>query len=269
MMKRMMHAWQRFFSQVWLSYKMRQGAFDWAEFLALHIGYSLLSLILYCLIARFTTGNMDLTRWVVGNAFNLCLMECMHMTGTVFTGFRWNGTLGNIVAAPGNKLALVLQSGVSSILMAFIVVAAAMLFGGLIFSVPFSNLHIPAFFLCMLAATFACAGAGMLLSVFSLCTDSMYMLLNVATAMTIFFSGANFPVSQLPVWAQWIGCIFPLQRAIAAANLCFDASAGLPHAFYRLWGGELLLGLAFYIAAFLLLRFFERLARRKASLEIF
>jgi len=163
----------------------------------------------------------------------------------------------------------VLQSGMASIIMSFVVVAAGMLFGGLIFRVPFGDLHIPAFLLCMLAATFACAGAGMLLSVFSLCTDSLYMILNIATAMTIFFSGANFPVAQLPVWAQWIGRVFPLQRAIAAANLSFVGWGALPGEFYRLIGGELLLGLGFYVLAFVLLRFFERLARRKASLDMY
>ncbi|MCL2217914.1 MAG: ABC transporter permease [Defluviitaleaceae bacterium] len=257
----------RFFSQAWLNAKVHQGGLNMTEFLAYKVGVSVSTLMLYVLIARYTTGLVDLTAWVVGNAFALCVYECIFNIGGTFNAERFSGRLRAIVVSPTSKLAVIMYNGVSSIVVGFITITAAFVVGGLIFGVQFADINIAMFALSILAAAVACVGLGLLLAVFALITDSMYLMLNALALLIIIFSGANFPVSQLPVGAQYIANIFPLYRSVAAANLSIGGS--FSPEYWRLLLGEFILGLSFYLAAFLLIKAIERVAVKKATLEMF
>ncbi|MDR0898490.1 MAG: ABC transporter permease [Oscillospiraceae bacterium] len=263
----MMNAIRRFCSQAIIDGKATTGAFDLVEFVSYKAGYALLSLCFYCVVAAFAYGQVDLTRWVVGNAFTLCTAECVFNLGATFTRERNYGRLKTIFAAPTNKLAVVLASGVFPIGIAFLTIALGFVAGGLIFGVSFSNLNIPLFALSILAATFATAGLGLFVSVFALLSDSIHLILNTVALLVMIFSGANFAVSQLPGIFQGVAFVFPLNRSIRAANLCFSPSIG--GEFWGLLLGEVLLGLCFFVAAFALLKSIERLAVRWATLDRF
>jgi len=260
---------QRFFSQAWLNAKVHQGGLNLTEFLAYRVGISISTLLLYVLIAQYTTDgeSVDLTAWVVGNAFALCVFECIFNIGGTFNAERFNGRLRAIMVAPTSKLTVIMYNGVSSIVVGFLTISAAFVIGGLIFGVQFSDLHIGMFVLAVLAAAFACVGLGLFLAVFALITDSMYLVLNTLAMLLIIFSGANFPVSQLPIFAQYIANIFPLYRSVAAGNLAM--SGGFSVEFQTLLLSEIALGVGYYVAAFILIKVIERIAIRKATLEMF
>ena len=259
---------KRFFSQAWLGAKRRQGGLGPAEFLAFRVGVSITTLMMYVLIAQYTTGGeADLTSWVIGNAFALCVFECVFNIGGTFNQERFQGILKIVVVSPTSKLAVIMYNGVYALLTASVTIAAAFIAGGLIFGVPFGNLHIGMFVLAILAAAFACVGLGLLLAVFALITDSMFLMLNALAMLLIIFSGANFPVSQLPVFAQWIAHAFPLYRSVAAANMAMGGSYSAE--FGRLLLGEIMLGIVFILAAFALIKVIERISVRKATLDMF
>jgi len=91
---------RHFCSQVWLYAKVNHANIDWLEFLFYRVGVSLLTLVFYVLIASFTSGEVDLSRWVVGNAFVLCTYECIHLVGVSFNGERFSGRLRAIIISP-------------------------------------------------------------------------------------------------------------------------------------------------------------------------
>ncbi|MCL2376848.1 MAG: ABC transporter permease [Defluviitaleaceae bacterium] len=258
---------QRFFSQAWLNAKVHQGGLNLTEFLAYRVGISISTLLLYVLIAQYTTEGVDLTAWVVGNAFALCVYECIFNIGGTFNAERFNGRLRAIMVSPTSKLTVIMYNGISSIVVGFLTISAAFIIGGLIFGVQFSDINFGMFVLAILAAAFTCVGLGLFLAVFALITDSMYLVLNTLAMLLIIFSGANFPVSQLPVFAQYIANIFPLYRSVAAANLSMGGNFSAE--FQQLLLGEIALGLAYYLAAFVLIKVIERIAIRKATLEMF
>ena len=258
---------KRFFSQAWLNAKVHQGGLNLTEFLAYRVGISISTLILYVLIAQHTTGGADLTSWVVGNAFALCVYECIFSLGGTFNAERFNGRLRAIIVSPTSKLTVIMYNGLSSIFVAFLTISSAFIVGGLIFGVSFTDLNISMFTLAILTAAFTCVGLGLMLAVFALITDSMFLMLNTLAFLIIIFSGANFPVSQLPLAAQWFANIFPLYRSVAAANLSMGGTLSLE--FGRLLIGELILGLCYYLSAFALIKIIERIAIRKATLEMF
>lgn len=258
---------QRFFSQAWLNAKVQQGGLNLTEFLVFKVGLSISTLLLYVLIAQFTTGNFDLTAWVVGNAFALCIYECIFDIGGIFDSERFNGRLRSIMVSPTSKLTVIMFNGVSSIVAGFITIASAFVIGGLIFGVQFSDFNIGMFALAIMSATFASVGLGLLLAVFALITDSIFLMLNALALLIMIFSGANFPIAQLPVFAQYIANVFPLYRSISAANLSIGGTFTTEYGSLLL--GEIILGIMYYLSAFLLIRVIERIAIRRAALEMF
>lgn len=262
-----MEAVKRFFSQSLIAGKAILGPFDLVQFLCFQVGYSLLTLIFYCVLASFTTGSYDLTRWVVGNSLVLCVNTCIFSLGGVFNTDRYFGRLRIIIVSPMNLLAVILQKGVISILISLATVIGGFIIGGLIFGVDFTNMNFGVFIIAALSATFSAAGMGLMMSALALLTDSMYLILNVVASLILLLSGANFPTTQLPIIVQYVAKIFPLNRAVAAANMAFSDFE--INNYVRLILGEILLGICFYIFAFVMLKIIERVAIKKASLEMF
>lgn len=257
---------RRFFSQAWLYHKGRTAAFDLAEFLCFDAGYPIVTLIFYCLLASYCFHTADLSRWVIGNAFLMCTNTCVFGLGGIFTGERYNGRLRSIVAAPCGKLPLVLASGVFPALLASVAVAAGLLIGGLVFGVDFSGLHPALVLLTILCAMASATCFGLLLSVFGLVTGSIHLVLNVTSYVLMIFTGAEFPVSQLPAAGQLLSRVLPLTRSIEAMNLLFSGGG---EAFAPLLLGELVLAAVYALLAWAGFRGAERICRKSGKLDLF
>lgn len=255
-----------FFSQAYLYFKAQQAAFRFEEFICFEAGYPLITLIFYCLLAAYSFNTANLTHWVVGNSFLLCVNTCIFTLGNTFTGERYYGRIRSIVVAPTSKLALVLQRGLFPALVAVGTVIAGFLAGSLIFGVDFTGINLGLFALIVFAAMFAATGFGLLLSVFGLVSDGMHFVLNLASNVLLIFCGANFPVSQLGIWGN-ISWVLPLTRTIKAADMLFGVVDGAK--LVSLLAGELAIGAAYFVAAALVIRIVERAARRRATLEVF
>lgn len=262
-----MQAIKRFFSQTVISGKSLLGPFDLTEFVFHRVLYTFLSLVFYCLIASHYTGTADLSRWVIGNSIVLCVNTCIFRLGGVFDNDRYFGRLRFIFASPTNLLITVIEKGIVSIMIAFATVVVTFLIGGLVFGMNLGSINYYGFIGAILAASFSAAGLGLMLSSFSLLSDSVNMILNIAASITMLFSGANFPVSQFPHVVQLIVKIFPLNRSISAAYLCYGDYN--PEVYTRLIIGELLTGICYYLVAVSLLKVMERLAIKHATLELF
>jgi ABC-2 type transport system permease protein len=258
---------RRFFSQAWLNFKAHQAVFNLEEFLAFQAAYPLLTLIFYCVLAGYSFHTQDLTRWVIGNSFLLCMNTCVFGLGTAFTGERVYGRLRSIIVSPANKLALVLQSGFFPSLTAAFTVIVGFIAGSLIFGVNFAGINIGLFILISAVSMFAATGFGLFLSAFGLVTPSMHFILNLVSYVLMIFCGADFPITQLPKAVRFISDLIPLTRGIEAADMLF---AGMDRArLLILLLGEAGVGAVYSILAFLVIRIAERIAIRKATLEMF
>lgn len=257
---------KRFFSQAWLYHKGRTAAFHLAEFLCFDAGYPLVTLIFYCLLASYCFHTTSLSRWVVGNAFLMCTNTCVFGLGSIFTGERYNGRLRAIVAAPCGKLPLVLASGVFPALLSFVAVAAGFVVGGLLFGVDFSGLPVGYAALTILCAMVSAACFGLLLSVFGLITDSIHMVLNVTSYILMIFTGAEFPISQLPAAGRLLSRALPLTRSIEAMNLLFSGDGG---AFSSLLLGELGAAAAYALLALGGFKAAEWACRKSGKFDLF
>jgi len=238
------------------------------EFFAYRVGLSLMTLTLYVLIQQYVRGeDVDLSRWVIGNAFVLCVSECVSTMGTYFNAERFNGRLRSIIACPTSKITIILYSAVPSIVVSFATISLGFVVGGLLFGVNFAVLNVGMFAIAVIAAAFACIGLGLLIAAIALLSDSMYLITNTVAVLIMIFSGANFPVEQLPGWTQFFAGGFPLFRSIAAGNLAMGGSFTAEYA--RLVAGEAILGIIYFTAAILIVKIIEHIAIKKATLEMF
>lgn len=257
---------RRFFSQAFLYHKGRTAAFHPVEFLCFDAGYPLVTLVFYCLLASYTFHTTDLTHWVVGNAFLMCTNTCVFQLGGIFSSERYFGRLRSIVAAPCGKLPLVLASGVFPILFASLSVLGGFVLGGVAFGVDFSNLHPGLAVVTILCAMTAATGFGLFLAALGLLTDSMHLVLNVVSYLLMIFTGAEFPVDQLPLAGQLVAQLLPLTRSIQAMNLTFDAQY---RALVPLLAGEMLLAAVYVWLAWAIFRIAETMCRKHGTFDLF
>jgi ABC-2 type transport system permease protein len=258
---------KRYFSQAWLSFKGQQAGFSLEEFLCLEAAIPLLSLIFYCILARYSFNTDNLAHWVVGNSFLLCVSTCIFSLGNTFTAERYYGRIRSIIVSPASKLTIILQKGFFPCLVAILTVSVGFVVGSLIFGVNFSNVNLGLLFAIIIVAMFTATGFGLFIAVFGLITDQMHFVLNFISGILMLFSGANFPVSGLPFGIRSISKVIPLTRSIEATDMLFDTID--PHRLTHLLVSELGIGMCYYLLAYLIIRVVERIAIRKATLEVF
>ncbi|MCL2342739.1 MAG: ABC transporter permease [Firmicutes bacterium] len=258
---------RRFFRQAWLYFKGSNAAFNFEEFALLELSYPLLTLIFFVVLAAYSFNASDLTHWVVGNSFLLCVNTTLFMLGVTFDGERQYGRLRSIIVSPTNKLVIVLQKAVFPILTSIVTVAVGFVIGALIFRVDFTHINLGLLLVAIVVSMFSSAGLGILFATVSLLSDSVHFILNTMSYVLMIFCGANFPIAQLPVWGQIISRGLPLTRGIQAANLLFTRFE--LRDFLSLIVGEVAVGAAYFLAAFTVIKFAERAAIKRASFEMF
>jgi len=258
---------RRFIHQAWLYFKGSNSAFSFEEFALLQLLYPLLTLVFYVVLASYSFNTVELTHWVVGNSFLLCVNITLFTLGQSLESERHYGRLRSIIASPVNKLATVLQKAVFPMLLTIVTVFAGFIIGSLIFSVPLYEVNIGLFLVVVAVSMFAAAGLGIALAALSLLTDSMHLILNTMEYVLMIFCGANFPIAQLPAFGRALSQVLPLTRGIRAANMLFEGFDTV--IFVRLVAGEFALGAVFFLASFWVIKIAERIAIKKASLEMF
>lgn len=257
---------RRFFSQAWLYHKARTAAFDWREFLLFDTGYPVITLVFYCLLAAYSFQTTDLTHWVIGNSFLMCVNTCVFGLGGIFRSERYSGRLRSIIASPCNLLSVVLSYGFVPSILAVASVVLGLVVGAVFFHIDFSGVNLGLAMLTIFCAMISASCFGLLLSVFGLISDSMHLILNMMNYILMIFTGAEFPVSQLPLLGQLVSRLLPLTRSIEAMNILFGSTAGQ---FSLLLLGELAIAAVYIIFSLAILKYAERACCRAGRFDLF
>ncbi len=258
---------RRFIEQSWLCFKGQKAQFEWEEFLLLDTIYPFLTLAFYCVVAGYSFRTTDVTRWVIGNAFLLCVNTCIFSLGTSFVGERYYGRIRSMIVSPASRIGMILEKGAICSLETTVTTFVGFLAGCLVFHVPFEKVSLGAMLLLIFLSTLAASGFGLFLAVFGLVTDEMHFILNVTNYVLLIFCGAEFPIEQLPKMCQIVSYMLPLTRSIEAANLMFEGGAA--NEIVRLMIGEGVLSIVYFGLGALIIRIVEKIAVKRATLEVF
>jgi ABC-2 type transport system permease protein len=236
----------------------------WIYIPALVIG-PLFQILLFAYIGR-TTGVGSDKFFVIGNALQYAAIPCLFaMTNTV-AGERQENTLAYILVSPAGRISIFLGRALPVVVNGAFVAALSLLLGGLVL-----NVHVPAGSLAPLAfvvlvTAYSCTGLGLISAGLGLRIRETAVLANVLFGVLLIFTGANVPLNTLPDWMSAISGWLPITHGIEAARRIADgASLGDVSG---LVAKEAALGTVFAVGGYLLIRYMERQARRRASIEV-
>lgn len=256
-----------FLHMSWLNFKGQRAAFNLEEFLLLETAYPFLTLMFHCVLASFAYETTNLTDWVIGNAFLLCTNICVFSLGSSFRAERAFGRIRSIMVGKTSKIEIVLQKGFFAGLVSVGTTFVGFAAGCFVFGISWRGVPWTALLLCFVVAMFAAMGFGLVLSVFGLLSHQMHLILNLMEYVLLIFTGSNFPVEQLPKIFQLVSYALPLTRSIVAARGVVNGMEWSQ--VLELLGGEIILGFTYILFAAALVKWAEREAIKRGTLELF
>ncbi|HAF61862.1 MAG TPA: hypothetical protein DCK95_06005 [Anaerolineaceae bacterium] len=256
-----------FFEGAYLSYV---GLFRWlrpATYFATLVFSPLTQMLFFVLIGTYADGSSHAYFYVIGNALMNAAMSGIYGVTMSIGGERWSGTLPYLFGAPANRMSLFIGRAFMHILNGMVGVVTGLLWGWLLFNMDYSATSPWALFLTILVTTFSTAGLGLLMGCIGLITRNVMFVNNTVYFILLLFSGANLELSSLPVWMQVVSKFLPLTRGIASARLII-AGHSLAEVGSLLLE-ELAIGTFYALLGYTLFRWFEFVAKKRGTLEVF
>ena len=221
-------------------------------------------ILLFAYIGRSAHLRSD-EFYVIGNALQYSSIPCLFAMAQSIGGERFQDTLSAILVSPAARIPLFFGRSLPVVLNGALVSAFSLVVGSLILGVHLPASSFAPLALVVLIAAFSCTGLGLINAALSLRIRENAVLSNVIFGFLLIFTGANVPLDDLPNWISTAAQGMPFTHAIKAARE-LAAGAGLSDV-RGLLGAELLVGVIYGVAGYSLLRWFEVLSRRYATLE--
>jgi ABC-2 type transport system permease protein len=221
-------------------------------------------ILLFAYIGRSAGLESD-EFYLIGNALQYAAIPCLFAMAQMVGGERYQNTLSAILVSPAPRIPLFFGRSLPVVINGAFVAAFSLLVGALILGVHLPASSLAPLLLIVLIAAFSCTGLGLVNAAASLRIRENAVLSNVIFGFLLIFTGANVPLDSLPDWMGTMAQGLPFTHAIKAAR---EVAAGASLGDVRgLLGAELLVGAIYGVAGYALLRWFEVLGRRYATLE--
>jgi len=163
--------------------------------------------------ARYNPEQLTVLNVVPGLVCIVLMMSTLFMTALSITKERERGTMENLLAMPARPIEVMLAKMVPYVFIGYIQVLLLLGASAVFFQLPLRgslvtlSLALGLFIACNLAL-------GITFSTVSSNQMQAIQLSQFALLPSFMLSGFMFPFSGMPVWAQWIGEIFPTTHAM-------------------------------------------------------
>ncbi|MFN2388564.1 MAG: ABC transporter permease [Actinomycetota bacterium] len=243
--------------------------FNWirpAVYVPTMLGSPIFQILFFAHLGRYSGLRND-AFFVVGNAVQVCAMSSIYGSTMAIGNERWMGTLPSLLASPANRMALFLGRALPYILNGIVISVFGFGVGLTLLDFDLGAHQVPALLAVVTVTVISTTFFGLLMGSIGLRARDVFFVANLIYYLMLLFCGVNVPLATLPGWMSSIGRALPLTHGIEAAR-AVAAGAGLP-AVGHLVRTEIVIGLFYGAAAYLLFRYFEDEARRRATLEIY
>lgn len=261
-----MEAIQRFIRHSFLSYKALFGWLDPKVYVLVMVLSPLSQLLFFSTLVNYVYKGENLLGYVAANALLLCVLNSVFGIMSVITSDRGMGTLHLVMSTPANKVSLFLSRSVAHVINGLVTATIGLLFGVVLFQLTISFHEGLILLIIWVCSIFSACGLGLIVGSFCLWSPSMHLWSNLLASLLLLVSGANYPLSRMPEWLQFLGHFTPLTRGVQLTKDILndkDYSNVVP-----LLGEELLLGCVFFAISFALLKFAEYQSRSKGTMEL-
>jgi ABC-2 type transport system permease protein len=184
--------------------------------------------------ARYNPEQLTVLNIVPGLMCIVLMMSTLFMTTLSITKERERGTMENLLAMPVRPLEVMLAKIMPFVAIGYIQVLIILASSALFFQLPMRG-SLP---LLLVALGFFIAGNLALGITFSTVSANQMQAMQFAqlTLMPSFLlSGFMFPFRGMPVWAQWVGELFPTTHAMRIVRGMLLKGNGLDDILPELW----------------------------------
>jgi len=253
-----------YFASAWYSYRALYAWQSFAPYISVKVAFPLAQMLLFIYMGRLA-GLPDPLYIVIGNILLLPATNGVSGVSMTISGERDFRTLPYLIASPAARGPLFLGRSLVHIIDGLLSTIAALFLGAFFFHVDLRQANLGLTILCILLLSFTSCGLGLILGSLSLRTREAWTVTSIIVIGLYIFSGVNFPVNILPQPMQAISYSLPLTRGIQAARLAMGGADW--QAIYSLFMGELLVGLIYMGAGYLLFSWFEKLSLVDGQIE--
>jgi ABC-2 type transport system permease protein len=163
--------------------------------------------------ARYNPEQLTVLNVVPGLICIVLTMSTLVITALSITRERERGTMENLIAMPVRPIEIMLAKIVPYIFIGYVQVALILAISAVVFGLPMRG----SLTLLMLTLGLFIASnlaLGLTFSVVSANQMQAQQLAQFTLLPSFLLSGFTFPFRGMPVWAQWLGEIFPMTHAI-------------------------------------------------------
>ena len=224
-------------------------------------------MVFFAFVASLSGNASDVAYVVVGNAVSTVTYSSIFSVCQTTDSEKEAGTMEHLLVSPANRFALYFGRGVFPILASLATVTVGLVYAVVVFHVPLDTSALPELAVSIGLTSVAMVGFGLLLGGVALYLRTSIILGNIFLFIGLLLSGANFPLSNLPVPLQLIGDLLPLTWGISAVRA---SMAGAPlGTLLGLWAYVVIGAIASLALAMALWETFERRALSTGSIARF
>jgi ABC-2 type transport system permease protein len=154
-------------------------------------------------------------------------MTMVMMTSIALTRETERGTMENLLAMPASPLEIMLGKVLPYLAVGAVQVAVVLLAARALFDIPFLG-SVWVLLVAVLAFVLALVLLGYTISTVARTQMQALQLTFFFFLPSILLSGFMFPFRGMPLWAQWIGEIFPLTHFLRITRAVMLKGAGVP-----------------------------------------
>jgi ABC-2 type transport system permease protein len=244
--------------------------FQWATIQG-YIAYKVLlpvtQILFFVELGTYATGRQNALYFALGNALQLTANAGIFGVIATVANERQFGTLPILLASPANRLVTFLSRAVVNVIDGIATVIVGLGVAAILFGLDLQHGNLPLLGLCVLVISFTTAGLGLLFGSIGLIMRDAIIIANVVYYLLLVVCGINFPVSRLPEVIQLLSYGLPLTRGVEAAR---EAAAGASFSHVGgLLAGEVVVGVLYALAGYVLFRLLEGYARRGGLQEAY
>jgi ABC-2 type transport system permease protein len=249
----------------YLSYRALFGWLSPGLFVIILLVPSVTQIFFFAYLGR-SAGVEDDAFYVIGNAVAAASIPCLFGMSHTITDERYTQTLATLIVSPASRVALFLGRALPATVNGVVVAVFALTAGAIALGVAIPAAAIPGLAAAIAITSFSCTGLGLVNAALGLRWRETAVLTNVFVYFLLLVTGVNVPLDLLPDWLATMAQGLPVTHGVEAAR---EAVGGASVAEVSgLLAAEALIGAVYTVVGLVLLRLFEREARRGATLEV-
>ena len=225
----------------------------------------LLVVFFVSLFGKFASDGEAAQRYAIGMAvFSMPFVIAGGLFESAFVDRR-SGTLSMVLVSRANRLMLYLTRGAVHWLNGIVTMAACLFCAWILIGLDFSEVDLLGTACAVVALVISSVAFALLMSNFTTLLYNMTYVYQVLYSVCWLLTGVIIPVASLPPGLREVSSVIPITHGFSAFRQSFSGAG------FEEVGGEILfeivVGLTYGIAGFLLFRFVETVARRRGLTE--